>query len=115
LFCEDLLSVEPKRKADVVLCMEVAEHMDSSNNEEIPQAILRCLRPGGFLIWTAAAPGQGGVGHINCQLKEYWKELFSRTPGLCHMPEVEQALIKDMQNGYHMGWFTQNLLVYCQQ
>ena len=115
LFCEDLLTVNPERKAGVVLCMEVAEHMDASKEDEIIQAILRCLKPQGFLIWTAAAPGQGGVGHINCKPKEYWKELMSKTPGLCHMPGIEESLIKDIKKGYHMGWFTQNLLVFCQQ
>lgn len=115
LFCQDLLTVTPEKKADVVLCMEVAEHMDESKNKEIIQAILRCLAPKGYLIWTAAAPGQGGVGHINCKPKEYWKDLMSNTPGLCHMPGIEEELIKDMSRGYHMGWFVQNLLVFCQQ
>jgi len=31
------------------------------------------------------------------------------------MPGIEEDLIKDMSRGYHMGWFVQNLLVFCQQ
>jgi hypothetical protein len=94
--------------------MEVAEHIDSSNNLQIVEAMSNALSPKGVLIWTAAKPGQGGVGHINCQTKEYWADLFKTQP-LKRCNGVELILIEEMKKDYHMGWFVQNLLVYIKQ
>lgn len=109
LLCKSIFDLE--HTAEIVLCMEVAEHIDSSRNEEIAETMYKALRPGGVLIWTAAKPGQGGVGHINCQTKEYWQGLLDAT-GLYRDPEMETRLINFIKDGYHMGWFVQNLLVY---
>lgn len=109
LKCQSLFDVN--ETADVVLCMEVAEHIDSSKNKQIVESVVNALSPGGTLIWTAAKPGQGGVGHINCQTKEYWISLFENQD-VTRDFKIEEKLIKDMKDGYHMGWFIQNLLVY---
>jgi SAM-dependent methyltransferase len=109
LICQSLFDIE--ETGDVVLCMEVAEHIDSSNNRKIVEAMTNSLEPGGILIWTAAKPGQGGVGHINCQTKDYWSELFVWQP-LIRCLDIEEQLVDAMEAGYHMGWFVQNLLVY---
>lgn len=109
LKCKSLFDVD--ETADVVLCLEVAEHIDSNENQRIVDSVYSALDCGGTLIWTAAKPGQGGVGHINCQEKEYWAELFE-TSGLIRDFELEEQLIFDMKQGYHMGWFVQNLLIY---
>ena len=109
LICKSLFELQ--ETADVVLCMEVAEHIDGSNNQQIVEVMANALEPGGILIWTAAKPGQGGVGHINCQTKEYWAELFASQP-LERCSDIENQLIDAMKAGYHMGWFVQNLLVY---
>lgn len=109
LFCKSIFDIE--HTADIVLCMEVAEHIDGSTNERIVETMESALNPGGLLIWTAAKPGQGGVGHINCQTKEYWSKLLDST-GLCRDKKVETDLIEYIKSGYHMGWFVQNLLIY---
>ena len=95
---------------DVVICLEVAEHIDSSKNTEITQTLSNCLAPGGVLIWSAAAPGQGGVGHINCQTKKYWEQQFAELP-VKRLFDVEKELLIYIKSGYHMGWFAQNLMV----
>lgn len=109
IHCKSLHEVE--EKADLVLCMEVAEHIDSSQNENIADIMYNALNPGGVLIWTAAKPGQGGVGHINCQEKSYWEKLLSAT-GLVRDTLEEEKTISYISEGYHMGWFLQNLLIY---
>jgi 2-polyprenyl-3-methyl-5-hydroxy-6-metoxy-1,4-benzoquinol methylase len=109
IYCKSLHEAE--EKADLVLCMEVAEHIDSSQNESIVQVMHDTLNPGGVLIWTAAKPGQGGVGHINCQEKTYWEKLLNAT-GLVRDTVEEQKTIEYIRNGYHMGWFLQNLMIY---
>ena len=109
LLCKSLFDLE--HSAPVVLCMEVAEHIDGSENQRIVDTMHKALEPGGVLIWTAAKPGQGGVGHINCQTKDYWELLLEDT-GLIRDQEIEAQLISFIEKGYHMGWFLQNLLVF---
>jgi len=109
LLCKSLFDVE--HTAPVVLCMEVAEHIDASENQRIADAMSKSLESNGLLIWTAAKPGQGGVGHINCQTKDFW-ELLLDGVGLVREPEIESQLISFIEGGYHMGWFLQNLLVF---
>jgi hypothetical protein len=100
-----------KDTGNVVICLEVAEHIDAGRNQEITQALVSCLKPNGVLIWSAAAPGQGGVGHVNCQTKEYWEQLFLKLP-VKRLIDVEEELLTYIKNGYHMGWFAQNLMVF---
>lgn len=109
LKCQSLFDI--KATSDLVLCMEVAEHIDSSQNQNIVDSVKNALNPDGILIWTAAKPGQGGVGHINCQEKNYWISLFDES-GLIRDSKIEEQLSLEMKAGYHMGWFIQNLLVY---
>ena len=109
LRCQSIFDLE--HTADLVLCMEVAEHIDGTANKQIASTMFDALAPGGVLIWTAAKPGQGGVGHINCQTKDYWIEKLNHT-GLIRNETIENKLIDFAKAGYHMGWFVQNLLVY---
>jgi len=99
-----------KDTGDAVFCLEVAEHIEQSESKKITEALVSCLNPEGILIWSAAAPGQGGVGHINCQTKEYWEQLFLELP-VVRLVDVEEALLTYIKDGYHMGWFVQNLMV----
>ena len=64
-----------------------------------------------FRSWSAAHPGQGGVDHINCQPKEYWQKLIESN-GLVRDETMEQQMIEYISNGYHMGWFVQNAMIF---
>lgn len=64
--------------ADMVFCWEVAEHLPEESGDVLAQSLADNLAPGGLLIFTAAIPTQGGLGHINCQLPWYWMDKFSR-------------------------------------
>jgi len=98
------------RQADLVICLEVAEHIDPAQSEAIAQSVAAAVAPGGTLIWSAAHPGQGGTGHINCQPKDYWAEQL-QAAGLERNEETEQMLLSYIESGYHMGWFRQNAMV----
>jgi 2-polyprenyl-3-methyl-5-hydroxy-6-metoxy-1,4-benzoquinol methylase len=79
--------------ADLVTCMEVAEHIEEGLSDSIVDSVMRNIKPNGILIWTAAIPGQGGVGHINCQKKEYWQEKFEKK-NMIRNAEMEKELIE---------------------
>lgn len=97
--------------ADIVLCLEVAEHIPEDKADTLVASVVRNLKDPGTLFWSAAVPGQGGQGHINCQPKEYWQKKFEAA-GLIRQVGIEQALINKVQQGNHLGWFTHNLMVF---
>ena len=102
--------------ADLVTCYEVLEHIDPMYGDKCVDALINAVEPGGTLIFTAAQPGQGGVGHINCRKKEYWHDKFV-AKGLTYSPELSRDLIDTLETGKYgpndyMGWFTNNVMVF---
>jgi len=59
---------------DLVLCVEVAEHLPESYARQLVGG-LRVL--GNRIFFSAARPGQKGVGHTFCRDKRYWIEQFA--------------------------------------
>lgn len=104
----DLTKKLPRLKADLTLCVEVMEHIPESSAKA---GIRNIARTSDLIFFTAAQPGQGGVGHINCQPKEYWESLFEKQ-GLFRDFVDEEYLRTIMAAGYHMGWLTNNLMVF---
>ena len=102
---------DTKRTADTVICFEVLEHIDPIYADQEVDALYNAVEPGGTLIFTAAQPGQGGVGHINCRPRMYWHDkLVAR--GLVYDKEQTQALIDYEITGIHMGWFVNNVMIF---
>lgn len=60
---------------DIAISMETAEHLPVASTEQY--VVLLCeFAP--VVIFTAAHPGQGGIGHLNEQPPEYWIKKFQR-------------------------------------
>jgi len=97
--------------ADLVVCLEVAEHIKEKLADNVVDSIIRNIKKPGKLIWTAAQPGQGGVGHINCQYKEYWSDKFL-AKGMVRDFELENDLYQYMKSGYCLGWFLNNIMIF---
>lgn len=97
--------------APTVLCLEVAEHIPAGQANTVIESIWRNTEPGGHVIFSAAQPGQGGVGHINCQLPEYWTVIAEAT-GFQRVFSLEHSLHTWITSGYHMGWFARNRQVW---
>lgn len=96
--------------ADLVICLEVAEHIETKFNKDIVESMYKNIKQGGTLIWTAAFPGQGGDGHINCQTRDFWLKQFTDR-GLIYNHEVTESLKEYIKQGSYMGWFLINLIV----
>lgn len=62
------------RRFDVVLCLEVAEHLPESAAEPFIQSL---VRHGNSILFSAACPNQPGQHHVNCQWPQYWQTLFN--------------------------------------
>ena len=102
---------ELQQQAALVICLEVAEHIEPAKAQDVVTSVVQAVEAGGLLIWSAARPGQGGVGHINCQPKDYWAQLITAA-GLQRDTETEQQMLAHIGAGYHMGWFLQNAMVF---
>jgi hypothetical protein len=63
------------RPFDVALCLECAEHLDA---EIAPQLVETLCRVAPHVVFSAAVPGQTGMGHKNEQYPDYWQSLFFR-------------------------------------
>lgn len=61
---------------DAVVCLEVAEHLDTASSDQLVRFL--CGRAP-VVIFSAAVPGQGGAGHINCQTRGAWHDRFAAT------------------------------------
>jgi hypothetical protein len=61
---------------DLVICLEVAEHLPPDAAEVLCETITR--HTGDLLLFSAAQPNQQGVGHIHLQPHKYWIERLER-------------------------------------
>lgn len=57
----------------LAVCVEVAEHLPESSASLLVAGLARA----DAVLFSAATPGQPGVGHVNCQPHDYWHDLFA--------------------------------------
>ena len=67
------------RKFDLVLSLEVAEHLPSECAEAFVESLVNL---GPVILFSAAIPYQGGENHVNEQWPEYWVGVLSGE-GIC--------------------------------
>ncbi|MDY0148519.1 MAG: class I SAM-dependent methyltransferase [Kiritimatiellia bacterium] len=82
------------RRFDVVVCLEVAEHLPKTAAETLVQSL---VTHSDIILFSAAIPYQPGTNHINCQWPAYWAKHFAKhgyvasdflRPQLWHMSQV---------------------------
>jgi hypothetical protein len=76
-------------KYDCGMSIEVAEHIPrESSNTLVDNLTKNAIN---VIIFTAAPPGQGGTGHINCQPPEFWIEKFENRGWFLSTKEVAEV------------------------
>jgi len=94
------------RRFDLVVCLEVAEHLQADSAERFVE-FLSGLGP--IVLFSAAIPHQGNTNHFNEQWPDYWAKLFA-----AHEYEVIDCVRdKIWSNGDVLWWYKQNILIYC--
>lgn len=90
--------------AELVVCLEVAEHLKPFRAESFVKELCG-LAP--TILFSAAIPRQSGAGHINCQWPSYWAEKFNK-----YQFSVS-GNIRDLfwDDDTIEPWYRQNLLV----
>lgn len=92
------------RKFDVVLCLEVAEHIPESFSKTF---VNNLTEHGDTVVFSAACPGQVGQHHVNLQWPAYWQRLFNNCGFVCDdRVRWEMWDIKEIE-----PWYRQNMFV----
>jgi len=102
--CDLTAPVNLGRKFEIVLCLEVGEHLDARSAAVL---IGTLARHSDNVVFSAACPGQPGQNHVNCQWPEYWQELFNRQGFACEDSLRWQIWSnKDIEPWYRQNLFT---------
>lgn len=62
-----------QQKVDLAITLEVAEHLPEGHAERFIRHICEISD---LILFSAAAPGQGGTNHINERWPSYWADIF---------------------------------------
>ena len=92
------------QKFDVVLCLEVAEHLNEQSSDIL---INNLVNAGDTILFSAAIPYQGGQNHLNEQWTEYWVNKFSKHSYFFY-DEIRPLIWK---NPEIFWWYRQNIFV----
>lgn len=93
---------------DLTICLEVAEHIPESKSFDLVQ---RLCKTAPRILFSAASHGQGGLGHINCQVKPFWLSLFEKH-GFFYDTVSTAKFMEYLSKGYHMGWLMNNAMFF---
>lgn len=93
------------RRFDVVVSLEVAEHIPS---EFADVFVDNLTRHGDVVCFSAAVPGQGGEFHVNERPLEYWRQKFVARGYRCYDPIRPVILSNDSVE----PWYRYNSLLY---
>lgn len=92
------------RTFDLVICVEVIEHLPAESERVLLDSIVRHARD--RIVFSGARPGQPGVGHINCQPISHWLDLFA---SYGWYPNLFDSLA--LRALATFSWFRSNLVV----
>jgi len=96
------------RKFDLVMSLEVAEHLKPSNAGGFVRSLVKL---GSLVLFSAAVPGQGGKYHRNEQWPDYWADLFAKENFL----PLDYLRPKVWQQDKIEWWYRQNIIIYAQR
>lgn len=105
---ERALPVIEGERFELAVCLEVAEHLSPGRAEGLVSDLCELSD---VVLFSAAIPGQGGVGHVNEQWQSYWAALFEA-----------RGYDGDQSVSWHFwdddrveNWYRQNTVVYTRQ
>ncbi|HVW87604.1 MAG TPA: methyltransferase domain-containing protein [Bryobacteraceae bacterium] len=97
-----------RRRFDLVMSLEVAEHLDPSAASEFVRSLTSL---GDVVLFSAAIPGQCGVHHVNEQWPDYWRALFDRN----NYELIDCLRDRIWDNPEIEFWYRQNMLLFVQR
>jgi SAM-dependent methyltransferase len=95
----------PAGRFDLAICVEVAEHLPARNSRHLVRQLTSAAPQ---VLFSAAPPGQGGGGHINCQPLSYWRKIFEEF-GFRMLDPFRPKLRDNRQVEW---WYRQNMVLF---
>jgi SAM-dependent methyltransferase len=93
------------RAFDLVISMEVAEHLAPESADAFVDSLVRHAPT---ILFSAAIPRQGGTNHVNEQWPDYWAEKF-QGHGYLAVDAIRPRIWTDPAVGF---WYAQNTILY---
>ncbi len=97
-------------KYDCVISLETGEHIETQFSEAFIQNIINSTDTFGTILYSAAQPGQGGTGHINCQTKDFWISIFNKH-GFVYDENLTRVITEAWSNLKAPVYIINNLIV----
>lgn len=94
------------RRFDLAVCLEVAEHIDEKNSDNLIETLTSASS---VILFSAATPGQGGDQHVNEQWPQYWQDKFIKYNYLL----IDNLRAKIWDNNEIAWWYRQNIMIAC--
>lgn len=94
------------RTFDLVQSLEVGEHIPPATSKLFVSQIVK--HSNGFVLFSAAPPGQGGEHHVNERPYEFWRSLF-RDHSFLPFDYVRPLVLTDKSICF---WYRFNTLLY---
>ena len=98
-----------RRTFDVVLCLEVIEHLPEAAEDVLCHTMAR--HTGQWLVVTAAVPGQRGRHHLNLKPLPFWVDKLSAL-GLLHDAERVARWRSAWRASGVLDYFVDNLMIF---
>jgi hypothetical protein len=92
------------RRFNLVLCLEVAEHLEERFADTL---ICTLVRHSDVVVFSAAVPKQDGQNHVNCQWPEHWQSRFNAHGYVCS----DAMRWKIWADNRIEWWYRQNIFV----
>lgn len=96
------------RSFDLSVCLEVGEHLPAKAAPKLVQTLTRAAP---CVLFSAAAPGQGGTHHVNERWPDYWRRLFA-AQGYDRLDPVRPQVWRNPDVEW---WYKQNVYLYCRR
>lgn len=90
---------------DLVCCVEVAEHIAPRRSLELVETLTGAAVR--WIFFTAAPPGQGGHGHINCRPRSEWLAEFEQQGWVADKARTD-AVCRDLEDLERATWLRTN-------
>jgi hypothetical protein len=94
-----------KKEFDLAMCVEVAEHLPENAADGFCRSLTSASS---YILFSAAVPGQGGVGHFNEQPLPYWVEKFWKL-GYVPIDPIRPYIATDTSI---FSWLRRNLIMF---
>lgn len=96
-------------RTELASCVEVLEHVPAEAADAHVEAICACSYR--WIYFSAAAPGQPGKGHVNCQPKKYWRSKFE-AQGFRFAEAETAALVEQIRDMQPCEWLPKNAMIF---